>query len=95
MTGQQMPVARWKAGQVSAALWENEVHTSRGPVKMLKVTVQRRYKNSEGQWLNSSSFGRNEIPLAIYCLERAFEKIIEQQNEEAVGTGKVEEVVIR
>lgn len=94
MTGQQMPVAKFKAGQVSSAIWENEVQMPRGTVKMLKATVQRRYKDKSGAWKSSSSFGRNEIPLAIHCLQKAFEKIIQTQNEEA-GTGtNVEEVII-
>ena len=31
------------------------------------------------QWKSSNSLGRNEIPLAIYCLEKAFEAMIEEQ----------------
>lgn len=93
MTGQQLPVARFKAGQVSAALWENEVQMPRGTVKILKATVQRRYRDKSGEWQSSGSFSRNELPLAIHCLQKAFEKIIELQNEEP-GGNDVEEVGI-
>ena len=93
MTGQQLPVARFKAGQVSAALWENEVQMPRGTVKILKATVQRRYRDKSGEWQSSGSFSRNELPLAIHCLQKAFEKIIELQNEEPSGND-VEEVGI-
>jgi hypothetical protein len=48
---------------------------------MLKATVERRYKDAAGKWKSSQSFSRNEIPLVIYCLQRAFDKIIEQQSE--------------
>ena len=44
------------------------------------TTVQWRYKDKEGNWKTSYSFGRNEIPLAIYCLEKAFEAIVEEQS---------------
>ena len=94
MTGQQMPVAKFRAGQVSSAIWENEVQMSRGTVKMLKATVQRRYKDKSGTWKSSTSFGRNEIPLAIHCLQKAFEKIIQTQNEEARTDTNTEEVFI-
>jgi hypothetical protein len=94
MTGQQMPVAKFKAGQVASAIWENEVQMARGPVKILKATIQRRYKDKAGTWQSSTSFGRNEIPLAIHCLQKAFEKIIEKQNEEAGTSTNVEEVFI-
>ena len=93
MTGQQLPVARFKAGQVSAALWENEVQMPRGAVKILKATIQRRYRDKNGEWQSSGSFSRNELPLAIHCLQKAFEKIIELQNEEP-GGNDVEEVGI-
>jgi hypothetical protein len=90
MAGQK-PVAKFKAGQVSAALWENEVTTKTGrKVTMLKATVERRYKDRDGQWKSSGSLGRNEIPLAIYCLQKCFERIVEGESEE----GTVEEEAV-
>jgi len=73
----QKPKAKFAAGTVSAAIWENEVTARNGKqVKLLKATVERRYKDSNGNWKSSGSFGRNEIPLAIYCLEKAFDAMI-------------------
>ena len=64
MAGQK-PTAKFKAGQVSAALWENEIEMKGRTVTVLKATVQRRYKdNKTDTWKSSSSFSRNEIPLA-------------------------------
>jgi hypothetical protein len=40
-----MPVARFKAGQVSSALWENQIQVKGAGVTILKATVQRRYKD--------------------------------------------------
>jgi len=80
------PVAKFAAGQVSAAIWENEVTTKAGKkVTMLKASVERRYKDKDGQWKSSGSFSRNEIPMAIYCLQKSFDHIIEgQKNEDSV-----------
>ena len=83
MVGQQMPVAKFRAGQVSSAIWENEVQMPRGAVNILKATVQRRYKDRNGEWRSSTSFSRNEIPLAIYCLQKSFEHMIECQKDES------------
>ena len=91
MTGQQLPVARFKAGEVSSALWENQVQVKGATVTILKATVQRRYKDRNGEWQSSQSFGRNEIPLAMHCLQKAFEKIIEMQNEESDNNSKTGE----
>ena len=73
MTGQK-PVAKFTAGQTSAAIWENEITVNGRQVAMLKATVQQRYKDRDGQWKSSGSFSRNEIPLAIYCLQKSFEQ---------------------
>jgi hypothetical protein len=37
---------------------------------VLKATVQRRYKDKSGSWKSTTSFSRNEIPLAIYVTVR-------------------------
>ena len=89
----QTPIGKFKAGQVSSAIWENEVQMPRGTVKILKATIQRRYKDKSGTWQSSTSFSRNEIPLAIHCLQKAFEKIIELQKEESANNN-IEEVVV-
>lgn len=81
MAGQQ-PAAKFQAGQVSAAIWENEITVNGRQVTILKATVQRRYKDKDGEWKSSGSFSRNEIPLAIYCLEKSFQYMIEGQKDE-------------
>jgi len=93
MTGQQMPVAKFRAGPVSSAVWKDEVQMPRGVVTIYRVTIQRRYKDKNGEWRNSSSFNRNEIPLAMLCFQKAFEKIIELQNAESSTSNNVEEIV--
>ena len=94
MVGQK-PTAKFKAGQISAAIWENEIEIKGRTVTVLKATVQRRYKdNKTDTWKSSGSFSRNEIPLAIYCLQKCFEKIIETQREQSGDNNDVEEMVV-
>ncbi len=84
------PIAKFTAGQVSAAIWENEVTTKAGKkVTMLKASVERRYKDKDG-WKSSGSFSRNEIPLAIYCLQKSFDHIVSSQQ----GDDSVEEETV-
>jgi len=76
-----LPVAKFKAGTVTTAIWENQMNINGRAITVLKATVQRRYKDkSSGEWKSSSSFGRNEIPLAIFCMQKALEEIIDRQN---------------
>lgn len=76
---QAKPVQKFRAGQVSCALWENEISVSGRKIKMLKATVERRYKDGN-EWKSSGSFSRNEIPLALWCLQKAFDHMIEESN---------------
>ena len=79
----QQPLARIKAGGVSVSLWENKAIFNDRQVTILKASLQRTYKAKDGQWKTSNSFSRNEIPLAIFCLRKAFEKIIDIQNQQS------------
>ena len=92
MVGQK-PLAKFRAGQVSCALWENEITVNGNTKTVLKASIQRRYKTDEG-WKSSTSFGRNEIPLAIYCLEKAFDKIVQEETAGSGSNGVEEEVVM-
>ncbi len=74
------PVKKIKAGTISCALWENEITVNSRTVTKLNATVERRYKDKNEQWKSSNSFGRNDIPLVIYCLERAFEVMVKEPN---------------
>jgi hypothetical protein len=85
------PIRKFTAGQVSCALWKNEAVVNGQKVPMLKATVERRYKDKDDNWKSSGNFSRNEIPLAIYCLQKAFEAIVEKDSN---GAPTVEEEVI-
>jgi hypothetical protein len=75
------PVKKITVGQVSAALWENEINVNGQVRTVLKASVQRRYKDKDGQWKSSQSFSRNELPFAIYALQKAFEFMVESPGE--------------
>ena len=88
------PIWKTKAGTVSGALWENTITVNGREIVTLKATVQRRYRDSkDGQWRSSGSFSRNEIPLAIYCLQKSFEHMIEKQTDDENGSVEEETVM--
>ena len=84
------PVKKYNAGSVSCALWDNEIVMDGKKVTVLKATVERRYKDRDGQWKSSGSFSRNEVPLVIYCLSKAFAAMVEEKTGHN-GEGTVEE----
>ena len=86
----QKPIAKVRAGNVACALWENEIKVDGTTKTVLKASVDRRYKDREGKWESSGSFGRNEIPLAIFCLARAFDRIIREETGKGRSDGQEE-----
>ena len=76
------PVKKFQAGQVSCALWENMATVNGKQQAILKATIDRRYLGADGTWKSSQSFSRNEIPLAIFVLQLAFEYMIERKPED-------------
>lgn len=85
------PVESFHAGAVSCGLWKNEITLSNGKTaEILKASVSRGYKDNYGNWKTTYTFTRNEIPLAIYCLQKAFEAIIEKSKNQEI-TDAIEE----
>ena len=87
------PLKKFSAGSISCALWENDATIEGRKVSVLKATVERRYKDKDGTWKSSGSFSRNEIPLVIYCLGKAFEVMLEERTIRG-GPDAVEELTI-
>lgn len=75
------PIWKTGAGPISVALWQNDAAIGGRSVKMLKATVERRYKDGE-EWKSSGSFGRNDLPLVIWCLSKAFGVMLEKAQDE-------------
>ena len=65
---------------------------SGGTKGVLKATFERRYKDKNGEWKSSNSFGRNEVPLVKWCLDKAFEAMVEERSLNGHG---VEETKVR
>ena len=79
------PVRKFTAGTVTSSLWENEITIEGQSRIVLKATLERRYRDPHGDWKSSNSYSRNEIPLAIYALQKAFEAMLEKQPDEQIA----------
>ena len=73
------PVKKFRVGQVNCALRENELTVNGSTVTKLSATLERRYKGRDGSWKSSGSFGRNDIPLVIWCLQKAFDSMLDER----------------
>jgi len=86
----EQPLVRFRAGNVSCAVWENEAKINGQTRTLLNASIGRRYKDKNGEWKSSQSFSRNEIPLAVHCLQKAFEAIIDEDASRSVPEENVE-----
>ena len=78
------PIAKFQAGSVSCAVWQNRVDIDGRTTTILKATVGRRYQDRDGNWQTSQSFSRNEVPMAIHVLQKAFEAMLEKTPEQEI-----------
>lgn len=61
-----------RAGCVEVTVWEN----GKGEKVYKSVTLQKNYKDRDGNWQRTASLKANDIPKAIVALEKAYETII-------------------
>lgn len=73
------PIKKFKVGSVEVALWENE--STKG--KFLSSTLNRSFKDQNGEWKTTSSFRVNDIPCAVMALQEAF-KYSKTKNEDSL-----------
>ena len=68
------PEKTFRQGAVSASIFANGGVSKNGQqFEVHKVSLQRGYKDKDGQWQNTGSLGVNDIPKAVICLSKAYD----------------------
>ncbi|MDZ4683787.1 MAG: hypothetical protein SH850_01780 [Planctomycetaceae bacterium] len=80
------PVEEIRIGRVRAAIWENETENG----TFYNVTLSRLYKDGN-EWKDSSSFGRDDLPLVAKVCDQVHTWIFEQAAEKSEGNRQVED----
>jgi len=74
--GKKSPEHKFRAGSVSATIWENAGEDSEGKPTVFKtISIGRSYKDKEGNWQNSNSLRVSDLPKAILVLSKAYEHL--------------------
>jgi len=77
MNEKKKPEKKFRAWSITAAIWKNEGTTSTGEkTEFNSVTLQRRYKDHEGNWQNSNSFRAQDLPLVGLVLSKSYEYLV-------------------
>lgn len=75
---QNKPVKTFRIRGISASVFENEVQSEGQPVRFFKVSLQRAFRQ-DGEFKHNSSFGRDDLPVAMHVLREAWEFILEAE----------------
>ena len=71
---QNMPVKKFRAGAISATVWENQNKSKQGEVISYKsVSFERNYKDANGEWQKTSSLRMSDLPKAALVINKAYE----------------------
>ncbi len=71
------PEKSFRIGAVRASVWKNIRESKDGKsYEMRTVTLDRSYKDKDGNYKSNSRFSANEIPRAILLLQRAYEYLV-------------------
>ncbi|GHA46400.1 hypothetical protein GCM10008927_09510 [Amylibacter ulvae] len=66
------PIYKFRLGLITATIWEND--------NFYSVDMTRSYKNSEGQWQNTTSYSHADLLNLAKCAERAENWIARKSN---------------
>lgn len=71
------PEKRFRAGAISATVWQNEGQFKDGkPSSYNTISFERGYKDKEGNWKSTSSLRIADVPKAVVVLNKAYEYIV-------------------
>jgi len=68
------PIKKFKAGAISATIWENQTKNNKGETISYKsVSFERNYKDASGEWQTTNSLRIADLPKAVLVLNKAYE----------------------
>ena len=71
-----MPEKKFRAGGVTAAVWCNTTKANGVEREFRTVAVERRYKDSNGQWKSSNTFSAHDLAKLQLVAGKAFEYLV-------------------
>jgi hypothetical protein len=75
------PVARFRAGRVTCALFDQEDWDKPARPTVLRAVVARRYRDQWGFWKSEFSFEERDLLPVVYVLKRAFTYMVDHDIE--------------
>jgi hypothetical protein len=78
--GKNRPIHEERIGRICAAVWE---HADGNGKVWYNVTFSRIYKDQNGNWQRSDSFGKGDIPLLIKVADRCHDWLYDSSKDDS------------
>lgn len=92
-----VPEKKFSTGVISATVWKNQGTKKDGTVANYNtISLQRRYRDKEGEWHSTNSFRVSDLPKATMVLNKAYEYLVlkeEPENFEESNVVIVEDII--
>ena len=66
------PEKRFRCGNCEAAVFENEIRKDGKILKLKKVSIQKRYRDTDGNWNSTNSYDVNDLPKLKLVADEAY-----------------------
>jgi len=74
------PYSTDRQTSIECAVWQNEVTVNEKPVTTFNVTIQRSYRDAQGNWQKNANFRPHDIPVLVHALQKAYDWTLEHRN---------------
>ena len=75
MAKENKPIKEFRAGNVQASIWKNEIEKGNRTGSRHSVRIQKRFRKQDGSYKNSDCFFPNELPRLILVAQRAYDYV--------------------
>lgn len=77
-----LPEKTFRAGGISATVWQNKGQAKNGEeIDYRTISIDRNYKDKEGNWQRTNSLRVNDLPKATVVLQKAYEFLVFKEQE--------------
>ncbi|MCB9358644.1 hypothetical protein H6503_01810 [Candidatus Woesearchaeota archaeon] len=75
-TQKNLPDKRFKAGSITATVWLNNIEKDGKLASYSSITLERSYKDKDGNWQTTNSFRSNDLPKLALVAQKAYEHVM-------------------
>ena len=79
------PVKKFRAGAVSATIWENKQQKDGTEFVVSSIAIERSYTDKSGAWQSTNSLRTADLPKAALVLTKAYEYLVLGEKNEATA----------